>query len=301
MAELAWGILLAGYLFLGGMAGGAFTIGALADLFEKERYKVLSKSGVYVSLVSIIAGLVLLVIDLKRFEVAPLSPLNAYIRFPASIMSVGTWIITAFTVVALATAILWFFEGLSALRKLMEIAGIVLGISTAAYTGLLLSFARGHPFWSSPYLPWLFVISGTVTGLAMALVAIPLLAILTPRFFREFKEFYENTADVVGMSGHMERYGRALTVIEIALVALYIGATPTTGILLMGAAISLWFYAYVAVGLVAPLGIGYYVSKRENAGPRRSTMMLIVGGNILALIGGFLLRYVVLTAGQLIF
>jgi Ni/Fe-hydrogenase subunit HybB-like protein len=72
MSELAWGPILAGYLFLGGMAGGAFIVAALADLFKGEDYEVISKSGTYVSLISIIVGLVLLILDLKRFEVAPL-------------------------------------------------------------------------------------------------------------------------------------------------------------------------------------------------------------------------------------
>src|SRR3989339_275467 len=103
---LEWGIFLVGYLFVGGLAGGAYIISAVADLLGKGKYKVLSKSGAYVSLISILVGLVLLVIDLGRFRVDLLTPLNAYLNFPASIMSVGTWIITAFTVVALLTAIL---------------------------------------------------------------------------------------------------------------------------------------------------------------------------------------------------
>lgn len=48
----------------------------------------------------------LLVFDLKRFEVAPLVILNAYRRFPNSILTVGTWIITGFTVVSLVTTVL---------------------------------------------------------------------------------------------------------------------------------------------------------------------------------------------------
>ncbi len=97
---------MAGYLFLGGLAGGAYIVGALADLFKSEDYDVLSKSGTYISLISIIVGLVLLVLDLKRFEVAPLVILNAYRRFPNSILTVGTWIITGFTVVSLVTTVL---------------------------------------------------------------------------------------------------------------------------------------------------------------------------------------------------
>jgi formate-dependent nitrite reductase membrane component NrfD len=70
MSELTWGPILAGYLFLGGLAGGAYMVGALTDLFKKDKYAVLSKSGILASFVSIILGLVLLVFDLKRFEEA---------------------------------------------------------------------------------------------------------------------------------------------------------------------------------------------------------------------------------------
>ena len=96
MSEYLWGPMLAGYLFLGGLAGGAYVIGALVDFFKGDDYEVLSKSGVYVSFVSIVLGLVLLILDLKRFQVDPLVILNAYRNFPGSIVSVGTWILTVF-------------------------------------------------------------------------------------------------------------------------------------------------------------------------------------------------------------
>ncbi len=116
MSELTWGIILAAYLFLGGLAGGAYIVGALADLFKKEKYKVLSKSAVLASLLCIIFGPVLLVLDLKRFEVAPLVILNAYRRLPASIMNVGTWIITMFTLVSLVMVVLLYLDGWSLVR-----------------------------------------------------------------------------------------------------------------------------------------------------------------------------------------
>lgn len=301
MSELTWGPILAGYLFLGGLAGGAYIIGALADLFRKDEYEVISKSGTYVSLFSIIVGLVLLVLDLKRFEVAPLVILNAYRRFPGSIMTVGTWIITGFTLVSMATVLLWYLDGCGLVRKIIEVVGVILGLSTAAYTGILLSFSRGVPFWSSPFLPWLFVVSGVLTGLTMAMFMVPVLAVFTPRAFGEFKALYDKSSEFVGIIGKMERHCMVLTVVEIALVALYLGTTPTTSILLAGASVSLWFYAYVILGLVAPLGIGFYNARLERAGKDKAVMMFALAGQILVLLGGFLLRYVVLIGGQLIF
>ncbi len=314
MEELTWGILLVVYLFLGGMAGGAYIIGAMADIFGKRKCKVLSKSGVYVSLVSIIVGLVVLILDLGRFEVDPLSPLNAYINFPTSIMSVGTWIITGFTAVSMVTAVLWFFEGNSLVRKLCEIVGIVLGLSTAAYTGLLLAFARGRPFWTSPYIPLTFVISGTLTGLAIALLLIPIIAIFVPRFFKEFKELFNNREEYAGMISDSQRYIVSLIIVELFLVVLELGTSHADISLLTSGSFSMLFFAYVILGLIAPLGIAYYINKLESARASASqkflpntlkqislSMILFsLSGFVLILIGGFLLRYVILIAGQII-
>lgn len=299
MEQLTWGILLAAYLFVGGMAGGAYIVGAMADLLGKGKWKVLSKSGVYVSLVSIILGLVLLVLDLGRFEVDPLSPLNAYINFPTSIMSVGTWIITAFTVVSLVTAILWFFKGNSFLRKLLEVVGFVLGGSTALYTGILLSLARGRPMWTTPYLPWTFVISGALTGLAMSLFLIPIISVLMPRFFEEFKELVDKREEFARMLGDSQRYIVSLIVIELALVVLELGTGHAGTSLLTTGNLSIPFIVYVILGLIAPLGIAYYSEKVKSI-ENSLIIPASLASFVFILIGGFLLRYVILTAGQII-
>jgi len=299
MEQLTWGILLAAYLFVGGLAGGAYIVGALADIFGKGKCKVLSKSGVYVSLVSIIMGLVFLVLDLGRFEVDPLSPLNAYINFPTSIMSVGTWIITGFTVVSLVTAVIWFFEGHSLVRKLFEVVGIVLGLSTAAYTGILLTFARGRPFWTSPYIPWTFVISGTLTGLALALLLIPIIALLMPRFFEEFKELFDNREEYAGMLSDSQRYIVSLIIIELILVVIELGTSHADISVLISGTLAMTFIGYVILGLLVPLGIAYYLTKLDSR-ETSSTILFSLSSFVLVLIGGFLLRYVILTAGQMI-
>ncbi len=300
MAELSWGIMAAGYIFFGGLAGGAYIIGALADLFKGEKYKVVSKSGVYVSLCSIIIGLVLIVFDLKRFKVDPLVILNVYSRFPASILTVGTWIITVFTLVSMVTAILWLFEGNSLVRKIVEIFGVILGLATAAYTGILLSFARGVPFWHSAFLPWLFVISGVLTGLAAAILLIPIAAVFMPKAFGDFKKMWDTTLEYAGLIEYTDRYAQILIVIETAVMLLYFATTPSTGIVWSGSGISLVFYAYLILALAIPLAIAYYNMKLSAAGRHKTMIYLTLFATVTVLFGGFLLRYVVLTAGQLV-
>jgi formate-dependent nitrite reductase membrane component NrfD len=298
MAEISWGILLAAYIFVGGMAGGAFMIAALADLFGKDKYKELSKSGTYVSIVSIIVGLVLLVLDLGRFDVDPLGVLNAFIHFPTSIMSVGTWIISALTIATLLTAVLWMFNGITIVRKLLGIVGFVLGGSTTAYTGLLLSFSRGRPFWASPFLPWTFIISGSLTGLAMSLLLIPVIAFFMPRFSQDFKELVDDKQRFANVLVSSQRYVFIMIIVEMGLVLIEI-VTGHFGALLNLGGLSILFIVYVVLGLLLPLGVAYFSQKAEYIGVGMQAPVSMISF-VFILIGGFLLRYVILTAGQLI-
>jgi formate-dependent nitrite reductase membrane component NrfD len=301
MSELIWGPILAGYLFLGGLAGGAYMVGALVDLFKKEKYEILAKSGVLASFVSIILGLVLLVFDLKRFEIAPLVILKAYTNFPGSIMAVGTWIITGFTIVSLVTVILLYLDGNIIFRKIVEIVGVILGLATAAYTGILLSFARGVPFWDSGFLPWLFVFSGLLTGLAIAILLIPVVAEFMPKAFSDFKTTWKNTLEFAGLIEYSDRYAQVIIIIETIVMLLYFATTPSTSIVWGGSSISLVFYAYILLALLIPLAIAIYNLKLIDAGKYKTMINMTLLASVLALVGGFLLRYVVLIGGQMIF
>ena len=299
MSELVWGPIMAGYLFFGGLAGGAYVVSALADLFKGEDYEALSKSGTYVSFFSILIGLVLLVLDLKRFQVAPLGILNAYRRFPDSILTVGTWTITGFIAISLVTSILWLFKGNALARKIVEIVGIVLGLTTTAYTGLLLAFARGATFWSSPLLPWTFVVSGTLTGLSITLFMIPIFAVFMPRI-KPFWELYNDKSKFADMVGRSQKYVAVLIVIELVLVIIELATGHGhVEILLTGSLLSLIFYAYLMIGLVAPLGISYYTTMMKPSTKDETLILFSMGQYALILMGGLLLRYVILTAGQI--
>jgi formate-dependent nitrite reductase membrane component NrfD len=300
MSELIWGPLLVGYLFLGGLSGGAYVVGALADLLNKEKYSVLSKSAILASFVSIIMGLVLLVLDLERFKEAPLIILNAFVKFPDSIMSVGTWIITVFTLISLVTVLLWYFNGNVLVRKIVEVIGMVLGLATASYTGILLSFAARVPFWQSGYLPVLFVLSGLLTGLAIAILFIPIAAGFMPKAFGDFKSMWNTTPEFAGMIEYTDKFARALLILETVIMLLYFSSRSSGSLIWGGSGISLYFYAYILSALLIPLGIALYNLKLPKTNGHKTMIYLTLLSTVLALVGGFLLRYVVLIGGQII-
>ena len=298
MSELVWGPLMATYLFLGGLAGGAYIISALVDLFKGEDYEVLSKSGALVSTVAVIASVVVLLLEIKRFEVAPLSFLNAFRQFPGSMISVGTWILTSLLVVSIVTVILAFFGGNWLIRKIVDVVGLILGLGTTAYTGLVLSYCRGVPLWGSPFLPVTFMVSGTLTGLTMALLVIPISAYIMPKALNSFWELYERKAQFTDMLSQTQKYIMVLIVVEMVLVIIEIGTGYGHASVLLTGSLSLVFYTYIVLGLLIPLGISYYVGKLKAAGSDGSVVLFSMGGSVLILVGGFLLRYAILTAGQ---
>jgi polysulfide reductase chain C len=298
MSEISWGILLAAYLFVGGMAGGAFVVSALADLFGKDKYNELSKAGTYSSFILILVGLVILVMDLGRFGVDPLGVLNAFINFSNSIMSVGTWIISGLAVISLVTAIIWIFQGSIILRKGLGIIGLILGTSTMAYTGLLLAFSRGRPFWNSAFLPWTFIISGTLTGLAVSILLIPIIAWIMPRFSIDFKNLVDDNQRFNKVLMDSQKYVLILVAIEIVLVVIEL-ITGHFGQLLSLGNLTLIFIGYIVIGLLLPLGIAYSNIKTEYIG-KDLKLPVSMASLVFILVGGFLLRYVVLIAGQLV-
>lgn len=299
MSEMTWGYLMATYLFLGGLAGGSYIVSALADLFKGDDYEVLSKSGALVSLVAVILSVVVLLLEIKRFVVQPLVFLNAYRMFPNSMVSIGTWVLTGLLLVSAATCALMYLGGNWLARKLVIVVGLILGLTTTAYTGLVLSYSRGVPFWGSPFLPWTFVVSGTLTGLAISLLMIPVAAVFVPKAFNSFKELYERRGLLTDMLSHTQIYITILIITELALVIIELATGHGAMERLLSGTTSLMFYAYVLLGLLLPLGISYYVGKLKASGKDGSVLYFSISSYILILVGGFLLRYVILSAGQI--
>ncbi|KUO58698.1 MAG: polysulfide reductase, partial [Gracilibacter sp. BRH_c7a] len=190
--HIAWGGMIALYLFLAGIAGGGFLTASLTDLFSKERPTKLIKTGAYIAPVAIIFGLGLLVLDLSKpfFFWKLLININTN-----SVMSIGTYIISVFVSLAFVYAYLVWAESATTLtgiwaklvqfssrffvlRKPVALLGAIFAICTTTYTGFLLSAITTNTLWSVPFLglvgvPFLavlFLVSGVSTGLAATLL-----------------------------------------------------------------------------------------------------------------------------------
>ncbi|MFC2057219.1 NrfD/PsrC family molybdoenzyme membrane anchor subunit [Chloroflexota bacterium] len=161
--EKTWTWPIGSYLFLGGLGGGMMAISAVADLFFDMGNAF--ALGTLAAAIIIGIGSGLLVFDLGR----PFYFWRVFSREKA-ILTVGAWVLTLAIVCGLIYGSLllvfspWHsFEGL---RLVFAWICLLLGVGVAIYTGIFLGTIKARPFWNSPALPILFLISAVSTGLA---------------------------------------------------------------------------------------------------------------------------------------
>jgi formate-dependent nitrite reductase membrane component NrfD len=299
-----WPLLIDVYFFLGGLSGGAFVIATVAYLLDGARYRDIVRVGYYVAFLAILPCPILLIVDLGiparflhmlmvskpttdigtaaltvgPFHLKPLSPMNA-----------GAWALLGYSVCAFVAALDVFLEdrggrSVGSVRVVAGLLGGVLGYFVAAYPGVLLGSTARPLFIGSHWLGVLFIAVGASTGAAAVALILSLMG---------------------GRRGeHLARLMRftayALVLQAIALIMLVVmvrGAgsqamTAALGGLLSGPySLTFWLGA-VVVGLAIPLAIQF-------AGAiRRATPGVAALVALLVLIGGFVVKYVVIAAGQ---
>jgi formate-dependent nitrite reductase membrane component NrfD len=261
-----WHLLIVWYFFLGGIAGGAYFTAAIADNFGGPRDRSVVRTGYILSLLMIAVCGMLLILDLgtpSRF----LNMLRTFMFWDP--MSIGAWMLGVFGLFAFVSSVLSLSrdEGRAPLRRKISLVGTIFGFFLASYTGVLLT-ATALPFWSDARLMGaLFLASGASTGMA----AISLLLALTGDSAGEgFKK--------------VKRADRFAILFEIAILVVFLillgsAAAP----LVSGQMAPLFWGGLVLLGLVIPLLL-------DVLGVRRIPAVIPA---VLVLVGGFILRYVV--------
>ena len=162
------------YFWLGGMAAGAYVTASLAQNFGSADDRRAAAGGFYVAAAALVPCAPLLIADLGRPD-----RFHHMLRIfkPLSPMNLGAWTLTAFTPIAFARGAS-HAAGTGLLRgplgtlarlvptRLAELAGCVLGLTLAGYSGVLLA-ATNIPLWAkSKLLGGLFMASALSSGSA---------------------------------------------------------------------------------------------------------------------------------------
>ncbi len=295
------------YLFLGGLAGGTLTLGALVDLLLgwSERVRSFPRAAAYVTVPAIVAGGLSLSFHLGKPERGFAFPL--FFTNYQSWLTIGGWVIGTFAPVALAYAAAWYFGLDVRLRRALAVAAVPLGILMSLYTGFLLSAAfvipgdRWYvPLWDARYLPVLFMLSGFSTGLAACGLALLVAAGLgrlrsgagatAPSWGARFASF----ADIAALLAE----GAWLYLFVTALAAGSLGQQLAFRTLTAGPLAPWFWWGVVATGLVAPIALSIVQEVAERLFHARLPWALYAKF-VLVLVGGILLRYTVVWGGDL--
>ena len=163
-----WGndIFVPMYLFFGGLSGGLFVIAVTADLlgYNFKQFQNFSRMTSYLVLPVLALAGAFIAFHLGKPERGILFPF--YFKNYDSWLAIGGWSVGLAVPLVVAYAALWYYKVDATIRRVLgAIAFPILGF-VSYYTGLLLSGAKFVPLWSQEYLPYLFLNSGVLTGLA---------------------------------------------------------------------------------------------------------------------------------------
>jgi len=294
---ITWNIPIWLYLWLAGMAGGAYFAAFLAERYAGEVNRQLLRLAIYLGIPAAGIGVILLVIDLGH----PLRFWHLLASFKGmSPMSMGTWILLVWSAVSVAMVILWLAERRIAeaarpnLRRWTEVLAwinFVFAVLLMAYTGVLLAVSS-KPLWAGTILlPPLFVASAISTGVAIVLISaavVPALGIPG----RTVGQLAEADAIVILIElGALIGFAFSLSGSAMA------GAGEALRLLTTGALAAPFWIGIVLLALLIPLGL-----ELANWGKDIETKTVwraIVASSACVVLGGLILRAVIVIGGQM--
>ncbi len=315
MKKIEWGFLIVNYLFLGGLSAGLFFVSALATYLQKGKDMEDSRTARLGALMApwpVMLGCLLLVFDLGHWY--RFYKLFLHFRF-VSPMSIGSWLLVAFTLASLLYCFAWleeqqrhrlfqllptrlsflraFNRDLSGYRRPLAAIGFPISVGVGIYTGVLLGAVQSRPFWNTNLVAQLFLFSALSTGSAALIIAL-----LWDRKGIEFEDIrLLYTLDICFLT--LEFF---IVLPYIIHGKLSVQAVQDSLMLILGGPFTLVFWVFfLGLGLLAPLAI----ETREVLPSLWSKVSIhfnrawAATAALLVLMGGFLLRYIFVYAGQM--
>jgi protein NrfD len=288
-----WALWIILYFFVGGIAGSAFFLASLLHLFGRQADRPLVQLGYHLAFAGAVLSGFLLTIDLprpERFWHMLIQSNTGRPMFKAWVpMSVGVWGLLLFGLFAFLAALgalgeerpgvrLLQSAPMRALRRsgpsaVIAVLGSCFGLFLAGYTGVLLAVTN-RPIWAdSTLLGLLFLVSGASTGAA---------ALILLGTWRRAAE----PAALNWLAG----FDRSVLMVELLLLILFIVSLGSVARVFFG-----WWGAVLVLGVI---GIGILVPLLLERGPGLHAPARLVRSASLVLLGGLLLRVVVLLSSN---
>jgi formate-dependent nitrite reductase membrane component NrfD len=273
------------YIWLSGMAAGAYVTASMAQRFGSEDDRRVAADGYYVAASALVPCAPLLIADLGRPD-----RFHHMLRIfkPLSPMNLGAWTLTGFTPVAFARAAsqaagTGLLRGpLVALTRLfpttwLELTGSLLGLVLAGYSGVLLA-ATNVPLWAkSKLLGGVFMASAMSSGSAAVTLAAARRKPPDATLHRLANiESIAALAEAATLTSYLAQSGKA--------------ARPLTTGRFAG---PFWLGA-VGAGTLLPLVLHRFAARRQG----RTLRSLATAAAVCSMVGSLALRWSIFEAGK---
>jgi formate-dependent nitrite reductase membrane component NrfD len=313
---MTWTALIWIYLWLAGMAGGAYLAAFAVNRYSGGKHDSLLRLSTYLAIPLVVLGVLLLIFELGN----PIRFWHLFTQFKViSPMSMGTWILMAWVIIAMIMIVSWWLQNrvseevaasLAALRGPLSIVSAVLAAALITYTGVLLAVSS-QPLWSNTVLlPTLFVISAVSTGVAiLVLAALALNAIaggsmaglkLALNYIFGSTE-WKTPKEIVLQLAETDAI---IIVLEIMAMVGYIIwlITSTSGsdalaVLISGSMAAPFWVGVVLLALLIPFALDLTI--RGKAIEAKGVLMTLTTSSLCVIVGGLILRWVITSGGQL--
>lgn len=329
--QTSWGVPIALYLFLGGLAGGTALVSGIIQLKWGERFKNIVRFGAWAATLLLVAGVLCLVSEVTM----PLRAMQLWASFtnPASWMTIGAWLLVAGIVgiglfaLAATPAIGDRILGTKApaVKRVLAVVAAVLGCCIALYTGILIGVLVNHPLWNSWLLPVLFTVSAIDTGVALVGLYTRLGHPLGAPAAASAKNAgpknaqagvapatakaptapsTDDNTELAKLTELLEKGSIGLIIVEMAVLLVFLLLASGTGeigalsvwLLVAGPLAPAFWLLLVIAGLIAPLALEIMEARRRARNRTAPRSMALVAA-ALVLVGGLALRFLILYAG----
>jgi len=314
--------LMIGDVFLAGTGAGAALVSAWVFLRGRgggygDSYIDVARLGAFIGPIPAAVGIALLAAELGRtFRGLNIYTSNIWFApLSTSPMNYGSWAMLLFIVFGSLYALSfmpwsrWIGESASIVRisakyrKPLALICLPITIAVVTYPGIMLAATPSRPFWNSPLLAAVFVLSALLTGIAAIMFAYRLVH-KTGRDEQADRRYQQ-------ASGRLATLAAGLIIAELIVLVLFILHAKFGGlhqsfairaILPGGELASAFWIGAVVTGLLVPAAaVLVFVRPRSN-GDYRSLWItyaaaIVIPISILA--GGLTLRYVMVIGGQI--
>jgi len=276
---VVWGLWVAAYFFLGGIAVGCFLWGSMDLLFDVPAFKGIGKTALWASLMTLAAGLMAIGFDLGHMGRIWKAYLQANLHSGVAEDVWGYTLFGLFTLIALYQMV----KG-SRPAKVVVILGFMTALYVAGAPGKLLGVNAARMYWHTALLPVQFLFFALTTGAAMLMV---------------IYSFWGTPSKAEQLFSVLNRATAVLLFVDLYLVWAYFGQGLAGGMpevanpihAVMSGHPFLFWVVQIILGLLLPLVV---LAQRKTAS--NSSLVGIMG--LCILIGNMVTRYLILVPGQ---